>query len=114
MLVRQEVGSAYHRLLWRTIGAFGTSKEKSTMEELGYSPKEFREYFERVFESGMSWENHGNGPGKWNIDHVRPINTFSSDTPPSVVNDFLNLRPLWWTENLSRPKDGSDMIPGGW
>ena len=41
----------------------------------------------------MSWDNHG----EWHVDHIKDVSTFDPDTPPSVVNALINLRPLWAT-----------------
>ena len=76
---------------------------------LGYTPRELKEHLEKQFVDGMSWDNHGRGKEKWNIDHIRPINTFPIGTPISEINALSNLRPLWSRDNLRRPKDGSDI-----
>lgn len=81
------------------------NKEKGISSLLGYSVKEFREHFENLFEDGMTWDNHG----EWHIDHIRPFNTFKIGTSPKIINALSNLRPLWKTENLTRPKDGRDL-----
>lgn len=41
----------------------------------------------------MTWNNYG----EWHIDHIKPVNSFESDTPQSVVNALSNLQPLWAT-----------------
>jgi hypothetical protein len=38
------------------------------------------------------------------IDHIKPLCTFSSDTPVNIVNSLENLRPLWAEDNLKRKK----------
>ena len=76
----------------------GFSKNKSTLQELGYSPEEFRLHIESKFLHGMSWENYG----EWHIDHIKMISRFSLDTSISVVNALSNLRPLWKEDNLRR------------
>lgn len=72
-------------------------------------------WLENQFQEGMTWENWGrefyNGEKSWHIDHIKPCNTFDLSKPEDQKKCFhyTNLRPLWETENLSRPKDGSDL-----
>lgn len=58
----------------------------------------------------MNWENYGYYG--WHVDHIQPCNTFDLTKPEELKQAFnyKNLRPLWWNENLSRPKDGGDLL----
>ena len=93
-----------HKVAWRTLlrNSIKSKSKKTNKTEvlLGYSAEEFKLHIESLWQEGMSWENHG----EWHIDHIIPINNFPENTPPSVVNSLKNLRPIWATENLSRPK----------
>lgn len=75
-------------------------KNKSTNTEkyLGCSWQEAKEYLEKLWQDGMTWENHGNGPGTWNIDHIRPVCSFKEDELDQM-NLIENLQPLWWKDN---------------
>lgn len=84
---------AWRRILKRTIEYIGGKKEYKTIELLGYTANELKLHIEKLFTIGMNWENYG----EWHIDHVKPINTFSTDTPLSIINDLSNLRPMWAT-----------------
>lgn len=75
-----------------------SNKPTSTEKHLGCSWQEAKEHFEKLWQEGMSWENHGNGPGTWNIDHIRPVHTFKEDEL-HLMNIIENLQPLWWEEN---------------
>jgi hypothetical protein len=86
------------RLIKRTIKYFGTKKELTTIEILGYSPISLKENIESKFTDGMTWENYG----EWHIDHIRPISSFNKNELPSVVNSLNNLQPLWAFDNLSK------------
>lgn len=59
-------------------------------------------HIERQFQKGMTWENHGRGPGKWQIDHIIPL--ASANTLEEVYErcHYTNLQPLWWIENLTK------------
>lgn len=70
---------------------------------LGCSTKEFCQYLESQFEEGMTWENHGVGRGRWNIDHIKPCANFDL-TDQKQFNEcwhHTNMRPLWAEQNLS-------------
>ena len=86
------------RLIKRTIKYLNTEKELSTIELLGYSPKQLKENIELKFLNGMNWENYG----KWHIDHIKPISSFDKNELPSVINSLDNLQPLWEFDNLSK------------
>ena len=77
---------------------------------VGYSKQELKLHLETLFQKGMNWSNHG----KWHIDHIQPLNTFQFDSHMSEefrkAWSLSNLRPLWAKDNLSRPKDGSDVL----
>ena len=88
-------------------GAFkriGQNKPARTEQLLGCSWIEAKAHFERLFQEGMTWENHG----KWHIDHIRPVASFKEDEL-HLMNHISNLQPLWAEENLG-PKKVSDKI----
>ena len=81
------------------------TKDGKTTEYIGCTVVEFRLYFEALFKEGMTWGNHGNGPGKWNIDHIKPIAAFDFENNPDEVfkvNHYTNLQPLWWEDNMKK------------
>ena len=84
-------------------------KSKSTSEYFEVSWDVIREHLESQFTEGMSWSNHGQRG--WHIDHIRPVSTFDIADPVQLKQCFhyTNLRPLWWKDNLRRPKNGSDL-----
>lgn len=73
-------------------------KFSDTQKLLGCNWQEAKNHIESLWQEGMSWENHGNGPGTWNIDHIRPVCSFGEDEI-HLINDIKNLQPLWWEEN---------------
>jgi len=48
------------------------SKTNRTIGYLGCTIYFYKEYLEGKFKEEMTWENHGQGVGNWNIDHVIP------------------------------------------
>jgi len=77
-------------------------KFSSVLILLGMEIKEFKLYLESLFEPGMTWENWGNGEGKWNIDHILPCASFDLTDPEQQKKCFhyTNLQPLWWKHNM--------------
>lgn len=75
----------------------GKRKTKHTIELLGCSVKEFREYIEKQFKCGMTWNNYGMGDGKWNLDHIIPCAFFNIIDPIEQQQcfHFTNHQPLW-------------------
>lgn len=78
-------------------------KESPSIKYLGCSIEEFKQYIEKQFKPGMSWENHGRGENCWHLDHIKPLNTLKEDinTLESLCH-YLNYQPLWEKENLSK------------
>jgi hypothetical protein len=85
-------------------------KSVKTVQLIGCSIEECRAYIEKQWLPGMSWSNHA--LKGWHIDHIKPCNTFDLTDPEQqrMCFHYTNLRPLWYKDNLSRPRDGSDVI----
>lgn len=75
---------------------------KSSESLLGYTIAELRTHLERQFLKGMSWENIG----KWHIDHIVPLSSFTITGPddPELRRAWAlpNLRPLWALDNMRK------------
>ncbi len=89
---------AWRTILNNTIKRFGTSKEDTTNNLLGYSAEQLKLRLECQFKDGICWENYG----EWHIDHKKPVSSFPPDTDMSIVNALSNLQPLWAYDNLSK------------
>jgi len=94
------------QLLRDALNRVGTKKEKHSMEYVDYTPEEFRKHIESLWKPGMTWENHGQGDGTWQIDHTKEVRIFVDEgiTDPNIVNELNNLQPLWDEEH--RKKSG--------
>ena len=77
---------------------------------LGCTLEEAKAHIEKQWSPGMSWVNYTHKG--WHIDHIKPVNTFDFTDIEQQKKCFhyTNLRPLWATDNLSRPKDGRDVL----
>lgn len=78
---------------------FGKSKSEKTIELLGCSIDQLKEWLEAQFTSKMSWGNYGK---YWQIDHIKPCAKFDLSDPAQQKQcfNFTNLQPLWWKANL--------------
>lgn len=76
------------------------TKSASTMELIGCSIEQLREWLEAQFEPGMTWKNQG----EWHIDHIRPCASFDlrDSTQQRECFNFTNLQPLWAEDNLRK------------
>ncbi len=73
-------------------------KTLRSTEIIGCSIKVLKEYFESKFEPWMNWGNHGLYNGEkdygWDIDHIIPISSGSTEEEILKLNHFSNLQPL--------------------
>ena len=78
------------------------SKSASTLELLGCTVPEFKDYLEPQFQEGMTWSN--NTKHGWHIDHIRPCASFDMEDPIQQQECFhyTNLQPLWAEDNWSK------------
>ena len=77
------------RIIARFINITGTSKVKTTQEELGYTFQEFKLKFP-IIDKEQS------------IDHKIPLSWFKNDTSAKIVNHLDNLQQISKSENFSK------------
>ena len=75
-------------------------KWNSTFIYLGCTVDAFVDYFEDLFQKGMTWENYG----QWHIDHIIPLTYFDLTKEENlyIAWNYRNLQPLWGGENCSK------------
>lgn len=75
-------------------------KAGSAIRDLGCSIEDLKQYLEQQFESGMTWDNHG----EWHIDHIKPLSSFDLTNRDEFLQacHYTNLQPLWAKDNLSK------------
>ena len=75
-------------------------KSENTAILTGCSTEVLKEYLEKQFKPGMTWENHG----EWHIDHKIPCAAFDLSDPCEQKRcfNFKNLQPLWAIDNLRK------------
>jgi hypothetical protein len=82
-----------------------TIKNKSTKEIIGLESWDLlREYIEKQWEDGMSWDNHGHGKDNttWHIDHIKPLSSAQTEDDIYTLNHYTNLRPMWGSDNIRK------------
>jgi hypothetical protein len=77
-------------------------KAGSSIDDLGCSIPELKQYLESKFEPGMSWSNWSKTG--WHIDHIRPLASFDLTDPEQFKQacHYTNLQPMWAKDNLSK------------
>lgn len=80
------------------------SKKGSTFEMIGCTPQFLKEYIEKQFTEGMSWELMGQ---HIHIDHIIPLSSAEDEDGVYKLCHYTNLQPLWAFDNLSK---GSKII----
>lgn len=78
----------------------GKNKSASTQELTGCTWVFLKQYIEKQFKEGMSWENRH----LWHVDHIRPCASFdlSKEEEQKKCFHYSNLQPLWARENLTK------------
>jgi predicted nucleic acid-binding Zn ribbon protein len=75
-------------------------KSEVTMKLIGCSIDHLKQHLQKLFKTGMTWENMG----KWHIDHIKPcalFDLFKLSEQHKCFN-WKNLQPLWVEENMSK------------
>ena len=99
------------RLIMKTIkkNFKNIHKNSKTLDILGCTFGEFKEYIEFKFESWMTWENHGLYNGElnygWDIDHIIPMSSAKTEEDVIKLNHYSNLQPLCSKINRDIKKD---------
>lgn len=76
----------------------GFTKKERTFDIVGCTFEEFKIYIENQFKSWMSWENYGLYNGElnygWDLDHIIPISSATTEEDVIRLNHYTNLQPL--------------------
>jgi len=83
-------------------------KKTKSLELIGCTVQELKQYLENKFKQGMSWSNHG--INSWHIDHIKPLAVFNLENVNEQKKAFhyTNLQPLWAHENLKKNRFTDD------
>ena len=96
-------------MIRKSIKSNGYPKKSKTYEILGCSFEQFKEYIELLWESWMTWENHGKYNGElnygWDIDHIIPLSSATTEDEILKLNHYSNLQPLCSKVNRDIKRD---------
>lgn len=86
-------------------------KFDKSLNLIGCTVGELKNWIESHWESGMNWSNYGSGLEKWSIDHHYPCASFDlmKESEQFKCFHYTNLYPLWHVINCSK----QDQIPSG-
>ena len=75
-------------------------KAARTLELIGCSIEELKQWLESQFTEGMTWDNYG----EWHVDHVYPCSKFNLEQPyeQRIAFNWFNLQPMWAHDNLTK------------
>ena len=90
----------FRRRIYMAVRNQFTTKAKKTIDLLGTTYSEFKEYIESKFTEGMSWEKVLSG--EIHLDHIKPVSLFNLlDTEEQIkAFNYKNIQPLWAYDNL--------------
>ena len=82
----------------------GKHNHTPTLELLGCTGEGWRTHLESTFKPGMTWENHGKGEGKWEVDHIAPVSSFDQEDHLQrlICWNYRNTQALWGHENMAK------------
>ena len=82
----------------------GKSKGGRMLKYLGCDITFFRNHLESKWVVNMDWTNYGSGKDKWNVDHIRPLESFDLENEDDrlIALNWKNCRPLWQSQNCSK------------
>lgn len=93
----------------RVITSRTSSRGQTMIQHLGCTGEELVKHLESLFQPMMSWNNYGNKPGQWSLDHIMPLSAFDFTNEQHILLacHYLNLRPMWHIWNVKK----SDQCP---
>ena len=80
------------------------TKAGSAVKDLGCSVNELKKHLQSLWQEGMSWDNYGKGPGKWQIDHIKELRFFDLTNREQflIANHYSNLQPMWYEDHIEK------------
>lgn len=78
------------------------TKKSKTLDLVGCTLTELKQYLEAKFQPGMTWDNWSiNG---WHIDHIKPLDSFdlSDERQLAEACHYSNMQPMWADENRKK------------
>ena len=94
------IRSRNNALIHRLIDNPDKVKDEKVIEIFGIDKQGFINYFQSLFEKGMSWKNYG----AWHLDHKKGLTHFdlTKEENRKIANHYTNIQPAWGLTNFSR------------
>ncbi len=103
---RERIADRIRTLIRNQLKIYSKQPKKGTKTEvlLGCNIEVFRKHLENNFSKGMLWDNYGNGKGRWNIDHIKPVSLFNLDCieQQKEAFNYKNCQPMWAIDNIKK------------
>ncbi len=88
----------------------GNYKRGVTIDYLGCSVQEFKDYIQAQFTDGMTWENYGYTG--WHLDHIKPLGLFDLAKEEEIkkASHYTNFQPMWLKNHQEKSKNDTKDI----
>lgn len=73
-------------------------KNNTTIEYLGCGFLFYKEFLQKQFKKGMTFDNYGD----WHIDHIIPLASAKTEEELIKLFHYTNTQPLWAEENIKK------------
>jgi len=95
--IKQNISRRIRHLLTKS----NSIKKDSTIEYVGCTTEELKEYIESLMTNKMKWDNYGK---IWEIDHIMPCSSIDHTDQQQVKRcwHYTNLRPITIYQNRSK------------
>lgn len=82
----------HRNFIHKCVAKYKMNKSKKSVEYLGISCKELKDWLEYQFDEDMNWKNYGK---YWTIDHVLPLSLFdlTNKDEQKIAFSWTNLQP---------------------
>ena len=92
-----KIKSLIRSRVWNFLNYSNITKKNKTFEIIGCSPEFLKEYLEKQFVEGMSWDLMGK---HIHIDHIIPLSSAKTEEEVYRLFHYTNLQPLWAKDNI--------------
>ena len=94
------IGFYFRQRIYKALKNQNTFKKAETIELLGCTFEELKNYLQSKFITGMNWKNYSYKG--WHIDHIKPLSAFdlTKEDEQRIAFHYTNLQPLWAKENF--------------
>ena len=110
--LKEKMADRTRTLIRNSLKLANTRKSNTkTTDLLGCSIDLFLQHITAQLAPAMTWDNYGNGHGKWNIDHRIPVSSFNllDQKEQKRAFHYTNCQPMWAIDNV---KKGAKMPEG--